>query len=415
MLSEWIEFRATTIERRSRHRLEKVLERIHILEGRQIVLLNIDEVIAIIRQSDEPKAALIARFKLTDRQAEDILEIRLRQLARLEAIKIEQELSDLRTEQGKLEEIINSPAALRRLMIKEIESDAKTFGDPTKDPRRTLIQAEKKAVAEIKVVDEPVTVVVSSKGWVRARTGHGHEASSFAFKSGDGLYDTFECRTVDTLLAFGSNGRVYSVPVASLPGARGDGQPVTTLIELESGTQLLHYFAGAASAQLLLSSSGGYGFIASVEHLISRQKAGKAFITVGEGETVCKPSPIEILMRNPALALSESAQSAMKSIVATHVACASSGGRILTFEITELKAMAGGGRGLMLIDLDAKDSLAGAAAYSRSIKIFGIGRGGKEREEQLEIRSLNNARAARARKGKAADLGFKPTGVVRVE
>jgi topoisomerase IV subunit A len=415
MISEWIEFRATTIERRSRHRLEKVLERIHILEGRQIVLLNIDEVIAIIRQSDEPKAALIARFKLTDRQAEDILEIRLRQLARLEAIKIEQELKELREEQGKLEEIINSPATLRRLMIKEIESDAKAFGDPTKDPRRTLIQAEKKAVAEIKIVDEAVTVVVSSKGWVRARTGHGHEAASFAFKAGDGLYDTFECRTVDMLLAFGSNGRVYSVPVASLPGARGDGQPVTTLIELESGTQLLHYFAGAATAQLLLSGSGGYGFIANVENMISRQKAGKAFITVGEGETVCKPSPIEIFIKNTAVAGTESAQSAPKSVVATHVACASTDGRILTFEISELKAMAGGGRGLMLIDLDKKDTLAGAAAYSRSIKINGIGRGGKEREEQLEIRSLNNARAARARKGKAADLGFKPTGVVRVE
>ncbi len=415
MISEWIEFRATTIERRSRHRLEKVLERIHILEGRQIVLLNIDEVIAIIRNSDEPKPALIQRFKLTDRQAEDILEIRLRQLARLEAIAIEQQLKELREEQGKLEEIINSPAALRRLMIKEIEQDAKAFGDPAKDPRRTLIQAEKKAVAEIKIVDEPVTVIVSSKGWVRARTGHGHEASSFAFKAGDGLYDTFECRTVDTLLAFGSNGRVYSVNVASLPGARGDGQPVTTLIELESGTQLLHYFAGAGSAQLLLSSSGGYGFIASVENMISRQKAGKAFISVGEGETVCKPSPLEIYMKNPAVAGTESAQAAMKLIVATHVACASAGGRILTFELSELKAMTGGGRGLMLIDLDAKDSLAGAAAYSRSIKITGIGRGGKEREEQLEIRSLNNARAARARKGKAADLGFKPTGVLRVE
>ncbi len=415
MLSEWIEFRATTIERRSRHRLEKVLERIHILEGRQIVLLNIDEVIAIIRQSDEPKAALIARFKLSDRQAEDILEIRLRQLARLEAIKIEQELKELKDEQGKLEDIINSPATLRRLMIKEIESDAKAFGDPAKDLRRTLIQAEKKAVAEIKIVDEAVTVVVSAKGWVRARSGHGHEQSSFAFKAGDGLYDTYECRTIDTLLAFGSNGRVYSVPVASLPGARGDGQPVTTLVELESGTQLVHYFAAAASAQILLSSSGGYGFIASVEHMISRQKAGKAFITVGEGETVCKPSPLEIFIRNTALPVIENTQFAIKSIVATHVACASSGGRILTFEVTELKAMTGGGRGLMLIDLDAKDTLAGAAAYSRSIKIFGIGRGGKEREEQLEIRSLNNARAARARKGKAADLGFKPTGVVRVE
>ncbi len=415
MLVEWIEFRATTIERRSRHRLEKVLERIHILEGRQIVLLNIDEVIAIIRHSDEPKAALMARFKLSDRQAEDILEIRLRQLARLEAIKIEQELSELKQEQGKLEDIINSPATLRRLMIKEIEQDAKAFGDPAKDARRTLIQAEKKSVAEIKIVDEPVTVIVSAKGWVRARTGHGHDANSFAFKAGDGLYDTFECRTVDTLLAFGSNGRVYSVNVSLLPGARGDGQPVTTLVELESGTQLLHYFAGPTSAQLLLSSSGGYGFIASVEHMISRQKAGKAFISVQAGETVCKPSPLDIFIRNVAIAVIEPAQSAPKLVVATHVACASIGGRILTFEITELKAMLGGGRGLMLIDLDAKDTLAGAAAYSRSIKISGIGRGGKEREEQLEIRSLNNARAARGRKGKAADLGFKPTGVVRVE
>ena len=224
MLMEWIEFRAQTIEKRSRHRLEKVLDRIHILEGRQIVLLNIDEVIAIIRQSDEPKAALIARFNLSDRQAEDILEIRLRQLARLEAIKIETELKELRDEQGKLEEIIGSPATLRRLMVKEIEADAKQYGDPAKDPRRTLIQAEKKTVAEVKIIDEPVTVVVSSKGWVRARSGHGHDAASFAFKSGDDLYGTFECRTVDTLLAFGSNGRVYSVAVSLLPGARGDGQ-----------------------------------------------------------------------------------------------------------------------------------------------------------------------------------------------
>ncbi len=412
MLMEWIEFRAQTIEKRSRHRLEKVLDRIHILEGRQIVLLNIDEVIAIIRQSDEPKAALIARFNLSDRQAEDILEIRLRQLARLEAIKIETELNDLRDEQGKLEEIIGSPATLRRLMIKEIEADAKQFGDPAKDPRRTLIQAEKKTVAEVKIIDEPVTVVVSAKGWVRARTGHGHDAASFAFKSGDDLYGTFECRTVDTLLAFGSNGRVYSVAVSLLPGARGDGQPITTLIELESGTSLMHYFAGAANAQLLVSASGGYGFIASVDNMISRQKAGKAFISCGDGETMCKPSVLEL---NMPVAQANTAQPATKIVAATHVACASTGGRILTFEISELKTMANGGRGLMLIDLEAKDALAGAAVYTRSVNIIGIGRGGKDRAEQLEIRSLNNARAARGRKGKAADLGFKPTGVVRVE
>ncbi|RYX90823.1 MAG: DNA topoisomerase IV subunit A [Comamonadaceae bacterium] len=395
MLQEWIDYRQATVERRSRHRLGKVLDRIHILEGRQLVLLNIDEVIAIIRQADEPKQALIDRFRLSDRQAEDILEIRLRQLARLEAIKIEQELSGLRDEQKKLEEILGSPAALRRLMIKEIESDAKTFSDA----RRTIIQEEKRSVAEVKVVDEPVTVVVSQKGWVRARGAHGHDAASFAFKAGDGLYGTFECRTVDTLLAFGSNGRVYSIPVSQLPGARGDGQPVTTLIELEAGTQLLHYFAGPASAWLLLSGSAGYGFLATVENMTSRLKAGKAFITTNTGETICRPSPANVAPQPPA----------------THVACASTGGRILTFEIGELKPMGNGGRGLMLIDLEAKDTLAGAAAYTRSVKIEGIGRGGKERDETLEIRSLNNARAARARKGKAADLGFKPTSIRRVE
>jgi topoisomerase-4 subunit A len=415
MFTEWIAFRHTTIERRTRHRLAKVLDRIHILEGRALVLLNIDEVIAIIRQADEPKAALIARFNLSDRQAEDILEIRLRQLARLEAIKIEQELVGLRDEQKKLEEILGNPATLRRLMVKEIEADAKTFADP----RRTLIQAEKKVVLEVKVVDEPVTVVVSQKGWVRAQKGWvrdrlngtagstggvsaaGAPPAEYNFKAGDALYGTYECRTVDTLLAFGSNGRVYSVSVSLLPGGRGDGQPITSLIELESGTQLLYFFAGPVEASLLLSNSAGYGFTATVANMISRQKAGKAFVTVNEGEALCPPS----LVANAALSVP----------MATHVACASAGGRILTFELSELKAMANGGRGLTLIDLEAKDTLAGAAAYTRSIRIEGIGRGGKPREETLEIRSLNNARSVRARKGKVADLGFKPIKISRVE
>ncbi|RYF61977.1 MAG: DNA topoisomerase IV subunit A, partial [Comamonadaceae bacterium] len=260
MLLEWIAFREQTVQRRSQHRLDKVNDRIHILEGRQLVLLNIDEVIAIIRAAEEPKAALIARFNLTDRQAEDILEIRLRQLARLEAIKIEQELTKLRDERKKLEEILGSPAALRRLLIKEIEADAKTF----EDARRTLIQAEKRAVTEVRVVDEPVTVIVSQKGWVRAQKGWNPEKAEYAFKAGDALYAAFECRSVDTLLVFGTAKdkavRVYTVAVAGLPGARGDGQPVTTMIELDAGTQVAHFFAGPASAQLLLSNTGGYGF-----------------------------------------------------------------------------------------------------------------------------------------------------------
>ena len=399
MLEEWVAFRQQTITRRSQHRLGKVLDRIHILEGRQIVLLNIDAIIAIIRESDEPKAALMARFKLSDRQTEDILEIRLRQLARLEAIKIEQELKELSLEQKKLEDILNSPASLRRLMVKEIEQDAKQFADA----RRTLIQEEKKTVTEVLVADDPVTVIISEKGWVRARTGHGHDPASFTFKAGDTLYRAFECRTVDTLLAFGSNGRVYSVPVAGLPGARGDGQPVLTLIELEAGTQLLHYFAGPSQAQLLLSGSGGYGFIAHVGDMISRQRGGKAFITCNAGETVCAPSHIG------------GTSGSVPVPEATHIACASAGGRLLTFPIGELRTMPNGGRGLMLMSLEDKDVLIGAAAYTRSIRVQGTGRGGKPREETLEIRSLNNAAAARGRKGKAADWGFKPQRIGRIE
>jgi topoisomerase-4 subunit A len=413
MLNEWIAFREVTVEKRSRHRLGKVQDRIHILEGRQLVLLNIDEVIAIIRAAEDPKAALIARFSLSERQAEDILEIRLRQLARLEAIKIEQELKGLREEQKRLEDILGSPAALRRLLVKEIEADAKSF----EDPRRTLIQAEKRAVAEVKVIDEPVTVIVSQKGWVRTQKGWASEKAAnggpaeYSFKSGDALYGAFECRSVDTLLVFGTAKdkavRVYTVPVASLPGGRGDGQPVTTLIDLDSGTHVAHYFAGPVGAQLLLSNSGGYGFIASVENMMSRQRGGKAFIDVGEGEQLCRPSLAY---------LGEGGAGGAEPLPpATHVACASTGGRILTFEIAELKALPKGGRGLTLIDLDAKDTLAGAAAYTRSVKIEGVGRGGKERDETLEIRTLNNARSARGRKGKAADLGFKPTSVVRVQ
>ncbi len=201
---------------------------------------------------------------------------------------------------------------------------------------------------------------------------------------------------------------MYSVPLAALPGARGDGQPITTLIELESGTQPAHYFAGPTSATLLLSGSGGYGFLATVDGLVSRNKGGKSFITLGEGETVCAPSHVS--------GSSATVPAGGQPLpAATSVACASTGGRILTFDIAELKVMEKGGRGLTLIDLEPKDSLAGAAAYTRSVKIEGIGRGGKEREETLEIRSLNNAKTGRAKKGKVADLGFKPGRVTRVE
>ena len=220
ILQEWAQFRIATVTKRTQHRLSKVNDRMHILEGRQLVLLNIDEVIRIIRQSDEPKVDLMAAFSLSDRQAEDILEIRLRQLARLEAIKIEQELQQLAEEKSDLEAVLASEVLMRRRIVKEIEADAKIYGDD----RRTMIQEEKKSVVQTRVIDEAITVIVSQKGWVRSRLGHGHDPAQLNFKVGDGLYDVYECRTIDVLLAVGSNGRVYSVSVADLPGSRGDGE-----------------------------------------------------------------------------------------------------------------------------------------------------------------------------------------------
>ena len=387
ILAEWVQFRMATVQRRTQHRLAKVLDRIHVLEGRQLVLLNIDEVIRIIRAADEPKAALIERFGLSDRQAEDILEIRLRQLARLEALRIEQELAALRLDQSKLEDILNNPSALKRTVIKEIEADAKQHGDE----RRTLIQAEKRAVAEVKIVDEPVTVVVSLKGWVRALKGHEVDAATLAFKAGDSLHGTFQCRSVDVLLVFGSNGRVYSAAVSLLPSGRGDGQPITTLIDLESGTQPSHYFAGPVQQTLLLAGTGGFGLLATVGDLVSRQKGGKGFLTLEADEKPLPPSPIHS---------------------ATQVACLSMSGRLLVFGLDELKLQANGGRGLTLIDLEAKDALVSVAAFALSLQVLGTGRAGKAKDETLKGAALVPYVGKRARKGKAQDLMQKAMRVV---
>jgi topoisomerase-4 subunit A len=218
ILREWSQFRLATVYRRVTHRLAQVDDRIHILEGRMIVYLNIDEVIAVIRESDEPKAALIARFELSERQAEDILEIRLRQLAKLEGIKIERELKALQDERSKLQKLLASEKALRTLVANEIDADVKTYGDE----RRTLIEQAERAVLSVAVVDEPVTVVISNKHWARTRQGHGLDMTSIAFKEGDGLLAAYECRTTDHCIVICSNGRVCSIPVASLPGGRGD-------------------------------------------------------------------------------------------------------------------------------------------------------------------------------------------------
>jgi topoisomerase-4 subunit A len=388
ILREWVEFRFVTVTRRSKFKLQKVLDRVHILEGREAVLLNIDKVIKIIREADEPKPALMQAFKLSDRQAEDILEIRLRQLARLETIKIQQELAELRNEQTTLQDLLDNPASMKRLIIKEIEADEKQFGDS----RRTLIEAAEKAVAEQKVIDEPVTVVVSEKGWLRARTGHAHDAAQFTFKAGDMLYGAFECRTVDSLLAFGSNGRIYSVPVAALPGARGDGVPITTLVDLASGTHILHYFAGPADANLLLASTAGYGFTAKAGDMVSRTKGGKAFMTLDDGDEPLAPRPV-----------------AEKT---SAIACLSGKGRLLVFGLAEIKNLSGGGRGVILMELEKNEKLLAALPITqRGVIVNGIGRGSKAQEVLLSASGLANHIGKRARKGKALESKLKPSGL----
>jgi topoisomerase-4 subunit A len=386
ILREWIAFRFATITRRTNFKLGKIADRIHILEGREAILLNIDKVIKIIRESDEPKPALIEAFRLSDRQAEDILEIRLRQLARLETIKIQQELAELRKEQTGLQDLLDNPASMKRLVIKEIEADEKQFGDP----RRTLIEAAEKAVVEQKIIDEPVTVIVSQKGWVRARTGHGHDAAQFTFKAGDALYGAFECRTIDPLLVFGSNGRVYSVGVALLPNARGDGVPITTLVDLANGSQILHYFAGAGDTRLLLASDAGYGFIAKAGDMLSRVKGGKTFITLDDGD---RPLPPRTVAAN-----------------AGAVACLSEKGRLLVFGLDECKTLSSGGRGVILMDLEPKEKLVAAQAISqKGLIVSVIKRSGAPHEIALSASGLAPHIGKRARKGRALESKLKAT------
>jgi topoisomerase-4 subunit A len=394
ILQEWIEYRFVTVRRRTEFKLGKVNDRIHILEGRETVLLNIDEVIHIIRNSDDPKAALIERFRLSERQAEDILEIRLRQLARLEAIKIQQELAELRGEKEKLEDILENPSSMKRLIIREIELDAKQYGDD----RRTLIEEAQKAVAEQKIIDEPVTVIVSEKGWVRARTGVGHDPAQFTFKAGDSLYGAFECRTVDTLLCVGDNGKVYSVPVAALPGARGDGVPITTLVDLSGGGRILYYYVGPAETRLLLATSTGFGFITKAGDMITRLKGGKSFITLDDGAV---PLPPRVVVDN-----------------AGAIACLSEKGRVLVFGIDEMKVLQNGGRGVILMGLDPKEKLLAVQPISqKGLNVVGTWAGDKPRTVELFASGLEPHFGKRANKGKplsaklkAKDLAMRTTG-----
>ena len=392
ILQEWIDFRLHTVRRRSAHRLGKVEDRIHILEGRQLVLLNIDEVIRIIRESDEPKPALMQAFGLTERQAEDILEIRLRQLARLEAIRIEQELKELFDERKKLQGLLGSEATLKKAVIKEIEADIKTYGDD----RRTLIEAAEKAAVEARQVEEPVTVIISAKGWVRARQGHGHDARQFSFKTGDELAGAHEVKTTDQLYALASNGRVYSIPVGGLPSARGDGVPVTSFVELEAGSQILHAFAAPADAGVLLATEKGFGLTCVASDWQSRMKAGKHFLTLEEGDVPLPPVLFDA------------------SRTDATVVCLSDGqgggdkGRVLAYPVSEVKTLHKGGRGVTLMGLEKKEKLRQViVAADSGLVVTGTGRMAKPQSRTMSTREIAANTGTRGRKGKQLDPRWK--------
>ena len=386
IISEWIAFRYVAVGRRTQHRLNEVERRIHILEGRMMAFLKIDEVIKCIRESDEPKLDLIWKFHLTDVQAEDILEIRLRQLARLEGIKIERELNELREEEGQLKTLLDSRSEMTKLILKEITEDAKQYGDD----RRTLLETVAPVVVgEISVPDEPVTVILSKNGWVRARQGHGIDPNAISYKAGDFPMLVAEARTTWPLVILDTNGRAYSVRVSDLPGGRGDGAPITTMIELQDGGKVAQALTDAPEAKYLFTGSGGYGFVASVSDLVSRNKAGKAFMSLEKGEKPLAPA---------------------KTQGAT-LCAASAEGRLLLFPLADIKEMSKG-RGLVVMDLDKNDEMVGVTVnYGNFVTVDGAGRGGKASSVTVEGKELDSHRGKRANKGQLISAKIKPTGI----
>ncbi len=378
MLREWVEFRVETVTRRTRHRLDKVEDRIHVLEGRLLVLLNVDEVVSIIRHAEEPKKELMAAFELTERQADDILDMRLRQLARLEHIKVEQELKDLKKDQKVFKKMLKDKDTLQQAVIDEIESDTKEFGDK----RRTVIEESEKSVLEVRVSDDPVTVIFSKKGWIRLRQGWDTDPSSLSFKEGDGLESFIRCRSVDPVILLDSKGRAYSVDPNILPSGRGDGVPASSLIDLQDGAQVMHCIAAPKETKLFVATTGGYGFFATLKDLVSNRRAGREFMSMPKDERPLSPKIFDDHPDNNVLAISES-------------------GKLLVFSASEIKFLSKG-RGVIVMGLDNNDRLAEIGVTSKdSVKISGRSpRAGKEEVVMLTGERFEHHYLRRARMGR---------------
>ncbi len=334
LLSEWLLFRIETVRRRLQYRLDKVLDRLHVLDGLLIAYLNIDEVIAIIRSEDKPKPVLMQRFALSDRQAEAILELKLRYLAKLEEIKIRSEQSDLLEERAGLEKILGSKRALNRLIQKEIEEDAKLYGDIRRSPivRRQVAQA---LSTESLIVNEPITIVLSEKGWVRAAKGHDIDPTGLAYRSGDQYLASAKGRSNQSACFFDNGGRLYSLAIHSLPSARGQGEPLTGKLNPPAGTLFISVLSSQQSSRYLFASSDGYGFMADLSDLFTKNRAGKVVLTLRPGVIALPPAPV------------------------THpddsfIAAVSVQGRLLLFDTMELPVLKRG-KGNKLMQINSED------------------------------------------------------------
>jgi len=387
IVEEWIAFRFETVTRRTKYRLGEVDHRIHILEGRQQALLSIDKVIRVIRKADDPKSDLIETFGLTAIQADDILEIRLRQLARLEGIKIENELKALKAERKGLKHILSDTRALSELVISEIEAAAAQFADA----RRTQIEAVAPAVVSRTVPDEPVTITVSRHGWIRSRQGHGLDVTQFAYKAGDAALALLETRSVNPIVVLDTKGRAYTIRASDVPGGRGDGVPVTTLIELQAGAKLAQAISASPEQKYLVAGNGGYGFVAAVQDMVSRVKAGKAFMTLEEDEEPLAPVAM--------------------SAGLDHVAALSAKGKLLVFPVEEMREVPKG-RGVIIMGLDRTEKLisVGLTASSKVV-VHGTNRVGKATVAVIEGAELTKHLRHRARKGCLVAHKMKPTEV----
>jgi topoisomerase IV subunit A len=384
IVAEWAAFRLRVVERRLRHRLAEVADRMHILEGRMIAFLQIDKVIKVIRNADEPKPELMKSFDLSERQAEDILEIRLRQLAKLEGIKIERELAELTKEASSLKKLLDSPAERRNLAAAEVREDAQKFGDA----RRTFIEeAERITVSDVQaVVDEPVTVILSRNGFLRSRSGHGVDHAGLTWKEGDGPLAIVETRTVHPIVLFGANGRVFNVRAAELPGGKGDGVPASSLAET-AGTPIVGMLSGVVETSVLLGTSGGNALRAKLDGFVTRQRAGKSFVAVAEGESLLAPT---ILTPD-----------------AKEVAALSRDGRLLVFPLDEVNELPSGGKGVMAMRLHEGEAMLGIQVADAGLKIAAFGRGDKRTTLNVKPSDLERYRGARARTGRVLQGSFK--------